>query len=146
VRSHVDEQVPVWWASAEEPALNLGLRGHRGADADLDAVPLALAHPAEHAHHQVVRLVVRVDRTAHLGHPQRDAVVVEQRDRQAVLVAVERAVRLADHDRVEFAVRVLEFGEQCGCLGSALPRDRAGLVHVEELGDDHPAARLDQGP
>ena len=86
----------------------------------------------------------RVDRPADLGHPQRDAVVVEQRERQTVLVAVERPVRFADHDRVELAVRVLQLGEQRGCLRAALPRDRAGLVHVEELGDDHPAARVDE--
>jgi hypothetical protein len=37
-----------------------------GADADLDAVAFALAHPAEHGHDQFVGLVVRVDRAAHL--------------------------------------------------------------------------------
>src|SRR5690242_16928043 len=36
--------------------------GHSGADADLDPVPLALAHPAEHAHHGVVSLVRRASR------------------------------------------------------------------------------------
>jgi hypothetical protein len=49
--------------------------------------------------------------------------VLEQREGEPVLVAVERPVRLADHDRVELAVRVLEFGEQSGCLRAALPRD-----------------------
>ena len=70
--------------------------------------------------------------------------MLEQRERQSVLVAVERPVRLADHNRVELAVRVLEFGEQRGCLRAALPRNRARLVHVEELGDDHPVPRVDE--
>ena len=100
--------------------------------------------PPNTRHDQVVGLVGGVDRAADLGHPQRDAVVVEEREREPVLVAVERAVRLADHHGVELAGRVLELGEQRGCLRAALPRDRAGLVHVEELGDDLPAARLDQ--
>ena len=58
---------------------------------------------------------------------------------------LEGPVWFADHDRVKCAVRVLEFGEQRGCLRAALPRDRPGLVHVEELRDDHPVPRVDEG-
>jgi hypothetical protein len=107
VRSRVHDLVPVRRASAEEPALVGGLRSHGGLDADLDPVPLALAHPTEHRHDQVVGFVLRVDRPAHLRHPERDAVMVEQRDRQTVLIAVEGAVRLADHHRGESALGVL---------------------------------------
>jgi hypothetical protein len=91
-----------------------------------------------------VSLVIGVDRAADFGHPQRDAVMLEQGDRQPVLVAVERAVRLADDDGIEPAVSVPELGEQRSRLRPALPGDRAGLVHVEELSDDNPAARLDE--
>ncbi|MFD0503623.1 hypothetical protein ACFQ0G_12925 [Streptomyces chiangmaiensis] len=53
-------------------------------------------------------LVVRVDGPADLRHPQRDAEVYEHREGVAELVAVEGALRLADHDGVEAAVRVAE--------------------------------------
>ncbi|HEX3962493.1 MAG TPA: hypothetical protein VHZ03_38670 [Trebonia sp.] len=125
VRSRVHEQVAVRRAPAEEPPLDLRLGGHRGADADLDPVALAFAHPAEHRHHEVVRFVGGVDGAADFGHPQRDAVVVEDGEGESVLVAIERAVRLADHHGVKCAGRVLEFTEQRGCHGAALPGDRA---------------------
>src|SRR5262249_28660447 len=88
------------------PALDLRLGGHRGAEPDLDPVPLAFGDTAEHGHDQVVGLVVRVDGAADLGHPQRDAPVGEQREGVAELVAVERPLRLADHHRVEPALPV----------------------------------------
>jgi hypothetical protein len=47
-------------------------------------------------------------------HPQRDPVMLEDRERQTVLVAVERAVRLADHHGAETAGRAFQFGEQRG--------------------------------
>jgi hypothetical protein len=111
VRARVGEPVAVGRPPAEEPALDLRLGGHGRADADLDPVPLALGYAAEHGHHQVVGLV---DRAADLGHPQRHAEMLEQRERQAVLVAVERAVRFADHDGVEASIGVLELGEPRG--------------------------------
>jgi hypothetical protein len=70
--------------------------------------------------------------------------VSEDREGVAELVAVERPLRLSDHDGVEPAFWVGERGEQGAGLGPALGRDRAGLVDVEELGDDLPAVRLDQ--
>ena len=45
VRPGVGEPVAVRRAAAEEPALVLGLRRHRGADPDLDPVALALHMP-----------------------------------------------------------------------------------------------------
>ncbi|GAA2643616.1 hypothetical protein GCM10010307_47590 [Streptomyces vastus] len=45
----------------------------------------------------------RVDRPARLGHPQRHAVVHEQREGVAELGATERALQLADHYRAEAA-------------------------------------------
>jgi hypothetical protein len=71
------------------------------ADADLDPVALALGDAAEHGHDQVVGLVVRADRPADLGHPQRHAVVGEQVVGVAELVAVERPLRLPDHHGLE---------------------------------------------
>nr|WP_231509185.1 hypothetical protein [Streptosporangium roseum] len=146
VRAGVTEAIAVRRPPAEETALHLGLGRHRGPDPDLDPVALALAHPAEDAHHQVVRLVGRVDGPAYLGHPQRHSEMLEDREGQAVLVAVEGPMRLADHHGLEAALRIAQLGQQRRSLRTALPRDRAGLVHVEELGDDLPAARLDQRP
>jgi hypothetical protein len=40
--------------------------------------------------------------------------MLEDRERQTVLVAVERAVRLADHHGAETAGRAFQFGEQRG--------------------------------
>ena len=91
------------------------------------------------------RLAARVDRAADLWYPQRNVVVIEDRESQAVLVAVEGTVRFADHHGVEPAIQALEFGEQRGCLRAALPRDGAGLVYVEELRHDYAATRLDEG-
>jgi len=50
----------------------------------------------------------RVDRPPDLGHPQRDAIVLEDGVHQAVLVAIECPVRLADDDGVESPVGVSE--------------------------------------
>ena len=71
MRADVNKRVSVWRSAAEVTALGglAGLRGHRGADADLDPVALALGHAAEHRHDQVVGLVVGVDRAADLRHP-----------------------------------------------------------------------------
>nr|WP_229811259.1 hypothetical protein [Streptosporangium pseudovulgare] len=146
VRARVAQAVAVRWPPAEEAALHLGLRRHGAAHPDLDPVALALAHPAEDAHHQVVRLVGRVDRPADLRHPQRHPEVLEDREGQAVLVAVERPMRLADHHGLEPAARVAQLGQQGRGPRTPLPGDRAGLVDVEELGDDLPAPRLDQRP
>lgn len=72
--------------------------------------------------------------------------MLEQRERQPVLVAVERAVRLSDHDGVEASVGVLEFGEQRGRARASLPWDRAGLVDVEELRDVQLGSAYELGP
>src|SRR5262249_20148983 len=96
----------VGWATAEEPAFNLGLCGHGGADADLDAVALAFGDAAEDRHDQVVGFVVGVDRAAYLRHPERHAVVREQRKGVAELVAVEGALRLTDHHGIKTTMRV----------------------------------------
>ena len=82
--------------------------------------------------------VGRVDGAADLGHPQRHAVVREQRERVTELVAVERALRLADHDGLEAAVGVGQGRHEPAGLGAPLWRDRAGLVDVEELGPISP--------
>ncbi len=77
-----------------------------------------------------------VDRSADLWYPQGDAVVLEDGVHEAVLVAVERSVRFADHYRVEAAAGVAERGEQESGLGAAFPGDRSGLADVEVLGGD----------
>ncbi len=74
-------------------------------------------------------LVVRVDRPIDLGHPRRHAVAGEQRKRVAELVAIERPLRLTDHDRLDPAAGVGERGKESAgagghlaCLGGALHR------------------------
>jgi hypothetical protein len=47
-----------------------------------------------------------VDAAAGLGHPQLDAVMLEQRRHRRVLAAVERPLVLPDHDRVPAPVRI----------------------------------------
>nr|WP_063813168.1 hypothetical protein [Herbidospora daliensis] len=145
VRPRVNEQVAVRRASTQEPALHLRLGAHGAANTDLDAVPLPLAHPAEDAHDEVVRLVRRVDGAAHLRHPQGHAEVLEDREGQAVLVAVEGPMRLTDDHRFEAAITVPESRQESRRAGTTLPGDRTRLVDVEELGDDPAPARLDEG-
>ncbi|WP_275560582.1 hypothetical protein [Streptomyces sp. 5-6(2022)] len=124
VRSGVDEPVAVGRASPEVAAFDLGLGAHRGANADLDAVAFALAHAAEDRHHQVVRLGLRIDGPADFRHPQLHAVVDEDGEGQAELVAVEGTLRLADHDRFEAPVGVFERLQQGRGARPALPGDR----------------------
>ena len=92
--------------------------------------------PPYRRHHHVVGFGAGIDRAADLGHPQLDAVVREHREREPELVAVERPLRLADHDGVEPSVGIAEGVEEPGGFRAALPRQRAGLPDVEELGDD----------
>jgi hypothetical protein len=87
------------------------LGGHRGPDADLDAVAFAFAHAAVEGHDQFVGVAARVDGPADLGNPQLDAVVLEDREGETELVAVERALRFTDDDAFEPAPGVLQCGQ-----------------------------------
>ena len=145
VRPSVDQPVSVGWAAAEVAAFHLRLGGHGGSYPDLDPVPLTLGDATKHAHDQVVGFIVRVDWAAHLGHPQRHAVVLEQGVGVAELVAVESPLRLPHHHRVKAPVGVGERGEQLARFGPTLRGYGAGLVDVEELHNDDTAVRLDQG-
>ena len=144
MRPGVDELVSVGRPAAEVAAFHLRLSRHRSADPDLDPVPLAFTEAAERRHDHVVGLVGRIDRPADFRHPQRHAVVLEQRERVAELVAVERALRLAHHDRLKAPVGVGQRGKQPTRFGPTLRRDGPGLVDIEELRDDHAAVWLDQ--
>jgi DNA alkylation repair enzyme len=53
-----------------------------------------------------VVLSVPVDPTADFGHPQADAVMLEQRRHLRVLAGVKPALVLPDHDRIPPAVRI----------------------------------------
>ena len=63
----------------------------------LDPGALALGHAAEEGHYEVVGLRARVDGSAHLRHPEPDAVVGEHGEGKPELVAVESTLGLADH-------------------------------------------------
>ena len=86
-------------------------------------------------------LGVPVDPPADFRHPQRDAVMLEQRRHRRVLAAVERPLVLPDHDRVPPAVRIRELRDQRGGLRAPRPRQGPALPRVEELRHDHPAPR-----
>jgi hypothetical protein len=101
------------------------LRLHRRTDANLDPVPLALAHAAVERHDEIVGVGAGGDGPADLGHPEADAVVDEYGKRHAELAAVEGALRLADRYGVEVSRRALDRVEQSERFRSALPRQRA---------------------
>jgi len=81
---------------------------------------------------------------ADFGHPQRNAVVGEDREGVAELVAVERPLRLPHDHGLEPATGIGKGVKQSAGLGPALGRDGTGLIDVEELGDDPPAVGRDQ--
>ena len=145
VRSDVLELVAVRWPSAEEPALRSCLGGHGCLDTGLDAHPLALRHAAEERHHEIVGFAARVDGATDLGHPEGDAVVGEHGEGEPELVAVEGALRLADHDGIEAPGRVAERLQQSVRLGPPLPWQRSAVADVEVLLDDR-AVAVDELP
>ncbi len=69
VRAGVDEPVAVRWSTTEISGRVLRESGHRRTDAHLDSRTLALAHPAEKRHHQVVRFGAGGNRAANRRHP-----------------------------------------------------------------------------
>jgi hypothetical protein len=97
----VHEPIAEWWAAAEETACTEGQIPHRGASPDLYAAAFALRHPAEERHDEVMRFGSRVDRTADLWNPKLNSVVGEDRKSEAELVAIESALRFADHYALE---------------------------------------------
>jgi hypothetical protein len=145
VGADVGEPVAVWGAAAEEATVGGGLGRHRGANAYFDSSPFGLSHRSEDAHHELITLGVGIDTSAgDVGQPQPDPVVLEEREGEFVLRAVERACGFADDDRFEAACRILERVEQPCRLRSALPRQRSGETDIEELFDDRSSERLDE--
>ena len=102
-------------------------------------------HAPENGHDQIVGLGSRIDGPADFRNPQGDAVMLEDGHGQAVLVAIERPVRLADHHRLKAAIGTREVLEQTRGLRATLPGQGTGLTHVEVLDGDLPVA-LDEGP
>jgi hypothetical protein len=144
VRSGVGQAVAVGRPAAEVAALDGGLGLHGGAHAGLDAHAFALGLAAEQGHGQVVGFGAGVDGAADLRHPQADAEVLEDGVGEGELVAVEGALRLADHHRAEPASGVAEGGQELAGFGAALPGQRAGVADVEELRHDHPTPWFDE--
>jgi hypothetical protein len=69
---------------------------------------------------------VPVDPTVDFGHPQADAVMLEQRRHRRVLAGVKRALVLRDHDRIPPAVRIGQLRDQGG--GLRAPRSLYGAA------------------
>lgn len=70
--------------------------------------------------------------------------MLEQREGQGELGAVEGPLRLSDDDGIETAAGGAQELEEPGGLGPPLPGKGPRLPDVEELGDD-PAARPSMG-
>lgn len=87
-----------------------------------------------------------VDGAPYLGHPELDAVMSEDGEGEAELIAVERPGGLAHDDRLESAVGPGQGFEEGGCHWTALPGQRAGAAYVEVLGHHDSAGRLDEAP
>ena len=136
VRPRIREPVPVRRPATQVPALLQGLRGHRGTDPDPGPGNLPLRRQAQREHRLLVILGVPIDTAAHLRHPQRDPVVLEQRRHRRVLVPVERPLVLPDHDRVPPPVRIRQRRHQSRGLRTPRPRQRAARPGVEEPGHD----------
>jgi hypothetical protein len=136
--------VSVRRAAAQEAALGGGLRRHRVPNPRADAGALALAHASEERHHHVVGLGPWIHPTPDLGHPQLNAVVLEQRERQGELGAVEGPLRLPDNDTLEAAGWGAKELQEPGCLRPAFPGERPRLPDVEELDKDLAADRLNE--
>ena len=130
--SRVPKSVPVGRPPAQESAIPFGLVGHRGANAELDPSALALGHPSEQHHDEVVRFRTRINGTADLGHPETNVVVEEDGVRQPELVSVEGSLGLADDDRLETSLMIRQELEKSLCLGPPLPGHRPGLTLIEE--------------
>jgi hypothetical protein len=93
-----------------------------------------------------VRIRAGINLASDLRHPEPNAVVGEHRERQAELTAVERTLRLADHDRVEPPIGSGDQLKQPRGLGPTFSGERAGECDVEELRDDHTTCGFDQLP
>jgi hypothetical protein len=144
VGTGVSQPVPEGRTAAEEPALGGGLGGHGAPNPGPDAGALALAHAAEERHQHVVGLRAGIDPPADLRDPQLDPVVLEQREGQGKLRAVEGTLRLSDGYGLKASVRGAQELEEPRGLGPAFPGEGPGLPDVEELGHDLAAAGLDE--
>ncbi len=140
----VGQAVAEGWAATEEPSLGGRLCCHRASYTGPDPGPLALAHSAEERHDHVVGLGARVHASADLRNPQLNAEVLEQREREREMGAVERALRLPDNDRIEASVGGAQKLQEPLGLRPALPRKGAGLSDLEELRHDLAARRFDE--
>ncbi len=125
VRARVSKAIAERRSATLEPALDRDLGLHRGPDAGLDAVAFAFAHAAVERHDDFVRVTAGIDCASDLRNPELHAVVNEDREGQAELVAVERSLRFADDDGVETAIGVGEGLEETGGFRSSRPRQRA---------------------
>jgi hypothetical protein len=144
VRSCVGQAIPVGRAAAQEAPFARGLGRHGGPNSVLDAHAFALAHPAEDRHDHVVGFTPWIHGASDFRDPERDAVVLEDREGEAELVAVERAVRFSDDHGIETSAGVSEGVQEACRLGPALPWDRPTVADVEVLSDDLTSGRLDQ--
>ena len=87
-----------------------------------------------------------IDGATDLWNPQLDAVVGEDGEGEAELVAIEGPLRLTDHDAVEAAIGVGQRVKEASTLRAPLPRQGPRRSQVEELIDDGAVGGLDQLP
>lgn len=102
---------------------------------------LRLRRSARDRHRHVVHRVLRIEPPAETGDPERNAVPMEPRPRQAELIVVPAPRRPTHHERVPAASRIVQLLQHPARLIAPLPRQRARLPDIEELlGDLAPRA------
>jgi hypothetical protein len=122
MRPRVDEAIAVWRTTSQKAVRARGEIRHGGSRSQLNPRALPFRHAAEEVHHQVVSLRSRVDGSADLWNPKLDAVVGEDGEGEAELVAIEGPLRLTDHDAVEAAIRLGQRVKEASTLRAPLPR------------------------
>ena len=94
VRTRIHQPIPIGRATAQIPALNAHLGGHRRPDPDPGSGDLAFELDTQRDHQLLMTLSLEIDPTAHLRHPQLHPVVLEQRRHQTELGTIERPLIL----------------------------------------------------
>jgi len=92
VRAGIGEPVSEGRPAALEASFDRDLCFHRSPDACLHAVAFAFAHAAVERHDDLVGVAAGVNWSTDLEHPELDAVVHEDRECEAELIAVERSM------------------------------------------------------
>jgi hypothetical protein len=112
------------------------LSPHRRDNPEPGALHLTFRLGAQHHDQRLMGRVVVIDRPVRLGQPQLHSMLFEHRRQVLQLIGGERPLVLADHNRVEPAIRVVERGQQRSGLRTLPPTAAARAADIEVFGDD----------